>query len=112
MKTILISALALSVALGSAASAQPYGHDRNDRNDRGHDHGQPQWGHDYGGNHNWKRGQRIGYNDWQSAHVVDYRQHHLRAPPRGYEWRETNGKYVLAAVATGLIASIILNSGH
>jgi Ni/Co efflux regulator RcnB len=113
MKSILISAMALSVALGSVASAQPYGHDRDHgRDGRGDAHDQHRWGQDYGGNHHWRRGERIGYNDWQSAHVVDYHQHHLRRPPRGYEWRETNGNYVLAAVATGVIASIILNSGH
>jgi Ni/Co efflux regulator RcnB len=50
----------------------------------------------------------MGYNDWQHATPVDYRAHHLNAPPRGYEWRQSNGQYVLAAVATGAIASIIL----
>ena len=54
----------------------------------------------------------MGYNDWHNAPAVDYRAHHLRAPPHGYEWREVNGQYVLAAVATGLIASIILDAGH
>jgi len=38
-----------------------------------------------------------GYNDWNGAQRVDYRQHNLRAPPRGYEWRESNGQYILAA---------------
>jgi len=70
------------------------------------------WGQDYRGAHQWRRGQRIGYNDWSGAQRVDYRQHNLRAPPRGYEWRESNGQYVLAAVATGLIASIILSNGR
>ena len=71
------------------------------------------WGQDYnGGDHNWRRGDHVGRNDWNNAPPVDYRSHHLRHPPRGYEWRESNGKYVLAAVATGLIASIILSHGH
>jgi Ni/Co efflux regulator RcnB len=69
------------------------------------------WGHDQGRGHQWARGERMGYNDWNSAAPIDYRRHHLRHPPRGYEWRESNGRYVLAAVATGVIASIIL-SGH
>jgi Ni/Co efflux regulator RcnB len=43
---------------------------------------------------------------------VDYRARHLRAPPRGYEWRQVNGQYVLAAAATGLIASIIAAGAH
>jgi len=38
---------------------------------------------------------------------INYREHHLRAPPRGYEWRMVDGNYVLAAVATGVIASVV-----
>ena len=33
----------------------------------------------------------MGYNDWSGARVIDYREHRLRQPPRGYEWREANG---------------------
>ena len=70
------------------------------------------WGHDQGAGHQWSKGEHMGRNDWQSAQPVDYRAHHLRAPPRGYEWRQSGGQYVLAAVATGAIASIILAAGH
>jgi Ni/Co efflux regulator RcnB len=38
---------------------------------------------------------------------VDYRSHHLRHPPRGYQWVQADNNYVLVAVATGLIASVI-----
>jgi Ni/Co efflux regulator RcnB len=41
---------------------------------------------------------------------VDYHTYHLRKPPRGYEWREVDGNYVLAAVAGGIIASAIVAS--
>ena len=34
----------------------------------------------------------------------------LRRPPSGYEWRLVDGNYVLAAVATGVIASIVVAS--
>jgi Ni/Co efflux regulator RcnB len=68
------------------------------------------WGQDYGAAHHWDRGQQIGYNDWSGASPVNYRQHHLRRPPHGYAWRQTNGQYVLAAVATGVIASVILSN--
>jgi Ni/Co efflux regulator RcnB len=54
----------------------------------------------------------MGQNDWNGAQPVDYRARHLRQPPRGYEWRESNGQYVLAAVATGVIASIMLSGGR
>jgi Ni/Co efflux regulator RcnB len=44
---------------------------------------------------------------------VDYRHYHLSAPPQGYEWRSVDGNYVLAAVATGVIASaIVASSAH
>lgn len=56
----------------------------------------------------WRQGGHIARNDWGRGRHVDYRAHHLRTPPRGYEWREVDGNFVLAAVATGLIASVIL----
>ncbi len=113
MNKLMIGAMALSLVGASAASAQP--NDRDHGGDHGggdHGGGHPGWGQDQGNGHRWQRGQRMGYNDWQSAQPIDYRQHHLHAPPRGYEWRQSNGQYVLAAVATGVIASIILSNGH
>jgi len=104
MNKFMIGVAVAALLLGSTASAQPYG-----RGDGGQ---HPGWGADRGGTQHWRRGQRMGYNDWNGARAVDYRQHHLRQPPRGYEWRESNGQYILAAVATGLIASIILNGGR
>ena len=84
-------------------------HDNGGRNNGRHNG----WGQDYGGgDHHWRRGQRMGYNDWSGARVIDYREHRLRQPPRGYEWREANGQYVMAAIATGVIASIIINNGR
>jgi Ni/Co efflux regulator RcnB len=58
----------------------------------------------------YRTGGRIAQNDWRAGRVIDYRVYHLRAPPPGYEWREVGGRYVLAAVATGIIASIIMAS--
>ena len=56
----------------------------------------------------WHKGAKINHDDWQRGEVVDYRTYHLKPPPRGYEWREVDGNYVLAAVATGVIASAIV----
>jgi Ni/Co efflux regulator RcnB len=58
----------------------------------------------------WHKGAKISHDDWQRGEVVDYKTYHLKAPPRGYEWREVDGNYVLAAVATGVIASAIVAS--
>jgi Ni/Co efflux regulator RcnB len=65
-------------------------------------------GPDRQGHPDWRQGGHIARNDWGRGVHVDYRSHHLRRPPRGYEWRQVDGNFVLAAAATGLIASIIL----
>jgi Ni/Co efflux regulator RcnB len=59
----------------------------------------------------WQRGQRLGYYEGRYDEV-DYRSNRgLRAPPRGYHWvRNDSGDYLLAAIAGGLIAAVILNN--
>jgi Ni/Co efflux regulator RcnB len=42
--------------------------------------------------------------------VKDWRAHDLHAPPSGYQWVQVNGDFVLAAIATGVISSIIVSS--
>ena len=110
----LILAIATS-ALVAGGAGPTYAQDQHGDQGRGQHQGGEQhrgWGRDQGGGHHWRQGERMGYNDWSGAQPVDYRQHHLRTPPRGYEWRQSNGQYILAAVATGLVASIILNNGR
>jgi len=58
----------------------------------------------------WHKGAKIAQSDWGRGQPVDYRSHHLQSPPRGYEWRQVDGNYVLAAAATGLILSSIIAS--
>ena len=58
----------------------------------------------------WKKGYHMKPEDWHRAQPIDYRHYHLSAPPRGYEWRSVDGNYVLAAVATGVIASAVVAS--
>ena len=63
------------------------------------------------GHHGWHKGDRIGGDDWnRGERVSDYRGYHLSRPPRGYEWRRVDNNYVLAAVAGGVIASVIAAS--
>ena len=91
------------------------------RSDSGHsDYGRGGYGHsDYGRhdawrghgwNSSWRRGGRIDRDYWSRGSYVDWRVHRLRQPPRGYEWRYVDGRYVMAAVASGIIADIIMNS--
>ena len=61
--------------------------------------------------HDWHKGDRIGASDWgRGERISDYGHYHLRRPPRGYEWRRVDNNYVLAAVAGGVIASVIAAS--
>jgi len=104
MKLLTVTAL-VAALFATGALAQP-GRGWHDNDHRG-------WVRDYGdGGHHWRRGERMGWNDWSRGERVDWRARRLRAPPRGYEWRRVGDQYVLAAVATGVIASIILNAGR
>jgi Ni/Co efflux regulator RcnB len=109
-RILAVTAAAL-VALSAGAANAQYDHQGDHHGGQG---GQrPGWGLDYGGGgHNWRRGERMGYNDWSGAQPLNYREHHLRRPPHGYEWRESNGRYILAAVATGAIMSIIMSGNR
>jgi Ni/Co efflux regulator RcnB len=61
--------------------------------------------------HAWHKGDRIGNDDWsRGARISDYGHYHLSRPPHGYEWRRVDNNYVLAAVAGGLVASVIAAS--
>lgn len=63
-----------------------------------------------GPQHNFYRGGRLPPYYRSHVYVVDnWRGYHLRQPPLGYHWVQTGGDYVLAAIATGVILSVILN---
>ena len=63
-----------------------------------------------GPNHDIRRGGRLPSRYRNHQYVVDnWHDHHLRPPPRGYHWVQTGGDYVLAAIATGVIADLIIN---
>ena len=64
-----------------------------------------------GPDHNWHKGDRVpaSYRD-KRYEVTDWKARHLRQPPSGYHWVQINGDFVLAAVATGVIADLLLNN--
>ena len=66
--------------------------------------------HSYVQHKEWKKGARMNSQDWSRGEQVNYQTYHLAAPQRGYEWRQVDGNYVMAAVATGLIASVVIAS--
>jgi Ni/Co efflux regulator RcnB len=110
MKRLLIAATALSLMLPvSGAFAQNWNsHHDNNRHD---DHrGGPAMMMHGPSHHSWRKGERFDRHNWGRYERVDYRRYHLRQPPRGYEWRRVDNNFILAAAATGLIASVIAAS--
>jgi Ni/Co efflux regulator RcnB len=140
-KPLLIAATAALLATSAAASAQPWRGPYGDRDrdgvpnyvERGHDRdhdGRPddrdRWDNrrGYGYDRGYHRGYDRGYRHWREGErfdhyrsreyiVYDYRRYGWRPPPRGYAYYRTDsGDVVLAALATGLIASIIANGSY
>jgi Ni/Co efflux regulator RcnB len=61
----------------------------------------------------WSRGDRLSSQYQGSDHVVsDWKAKHLRQPPRGYHWVRVDDRYMLATVAGGLIADVIMASQY
>ena len=94
-KALAVSTLALSLS-ASMAVAQDH-HDNHDN-------------HHYVRHEEWRKGYHMRHEDWDRGERVDYHTYHLRRPPNGYEWRLVDGNYVLAAVATGIVASVVVAS--
>jgi len=131
-KSMTVVAAALAMCMAGSAFAQdgrfdrgPDRHDRGDRYEhyvpqpqRFENHGRPDFRSQpqvvrqgyvrpYA---QWHRGDRLPVAYRAPGYVVnDWRAHRLYAPPRGYQWVGVGGDFVLAAVATGLIATIIAN---
>jgi len=110
-----MAATALGATLAAPLQAQPWHRDHpgahQDRRHHGGDHRWRNWGGRYGYDGyrgRWRTGQR--FDNWRNRqyYVTDYRSYGLPAPRRGYRYyRDNNGDIVMAAIATGLIASIL-----
>jgi Ni/Co efflux regulator RcnB len=130
MKSKVVASLLIASLVGASAAAfaQPHDDDHGGGQPphRGGNpgHGAPHGGH--GGPHDasmggpggpvphsdWHKGERLPTEYRDRNYVVDdWHEHGLKAPPRGYQWVGVNGDYVLAAIATGVIANVLL-SGH
>ncbi|BEV11906.1 RcnB family protein [Asticcacaulis sp. DW145] len=105
----ILLVMAASLATANMAVAQPQHNDslsqaarKDDRSDR-----------DNRGWHtksDFRKGGHVAYIDWQRGRAVDYRKvRGLSKPPKGYEWRKVDNRYVLASGATGIITAIILS---
>lgn len=62
----------------------------------------------------WQRGTRYYSDGYAPTYVVrDYGYYGLRQPPRGYYWRrDDRGGFLLVAVASGVIADLVLRGGY
>ncbi len=122
MKRLIITTLAATLLAGTALSGTAmaagqryddrgrYDQRHDNRHDSRYDHRDNRYDHrdrrDY---RRWERGQRLDARYRGNGYYVsDWRRHGLRAPPRGYRWQRVDDNYILAAVATGLIASVII----
>ena len=57
-----------------------------------------------------RRGERLSHNHGRHHVVNDWRGHRgLYAPHRGHHWVQVDGNYALVAIATGIIAHVLLN---
>jgi Ni/Co efflux regulator RcnB len=101
-KTISTLVLLAFCAAPLVATAQ---HDDHHNDYDGHPHAYVQ-------HQEWKRGYHMDHDTWDRGQRVDYQRYHLNRPPAGYEWREVDGNYVMAAVATGIVASVIAASAR
>ncbi|MBD8872898.1 RcnB family protein [Rhodanobacter sp. DHB23] len=110
-----IGVMVLSGALlasSGAAFAQQYGPGQGyppPRHDQQRYHGM----YDQGRHEGWyKKGGHLPSSYRSRQYVVsDWRGAHLRPPPRGYHWvRSDNGDFLLVAITTGVIASIIASA--
>jgi hypothetical protein len=115
LHSLSLAATIVAMTLAStAALAQPYPHPPGPPPGPGYDHppghppgppgppGGPGW-------HQWHQGEHY-HGDRYAVH--NWQHYHLRPPPPGYEWVQDGGQFVMIAVATGIIADIIVNSQY
>ena len=119
MKRLLSAAIALSLLGGTAAMAQldypNYQSQNSDPRQNGGGRFSPEGFNEH---HNdrphWSRGDRVPEHYRQDRYTVsDWRQHNLRAPPRGYRWvRNDNDQYLLMAIRSWIIADIVTQNPY
>jgi Ni/Co efflux regulator RcnB len=99
---VFLTVLAMSLTMPGFAFAEG--------NDRGHDEHAQQEERGAGPNHSYHKGDRLSAEDHNKKYeVADWRSRNMREPPTGYHWVRSGDDFVLAAVATGVIADILLH---
>ena len=56
----------------------------------------------------WRHGDHLPRSYYERRYIVhDYHVYHLSPPPRGHHWVRVNNDVVLAAIASGLVVSVV-----
>jgi Ni/Co efflux regulator RcnB len=58
---------------------------------------------------NWRRGEVLPSAYRGRGYYVDYRAYRLPPPPRGYGYYRSGNDVILTAIASGVIASVVLD---
>lgn len=86
-------------------------YDRNDRYDNRRSVERRHYGYTTGSHYRVQRGAYLAHQYRGSRYMVsDWRGRRLSAPPRGYQWVQAGNDYALVALASGLIAQVLLNN--
>ena len=76
---------------------------------QGHPGAPPMQHETFSSGHRWHSGDH--YNG-DRHYVSNWNSYHLSPPPSGYQWVQDGSQFVLIAIATGVITSVILNSAY
>ncbi|OVZ57557.1 hypothetical protein CDO44_17515 [Pigmentiphaga sp. NML080357] len=137
-KTLVVAMACAGIALGAAAQAKgdrDWG--RGHGHGHGHYEKHGRWDRDHWRDRDYRKGYRDGYRDaprvihrgwapppprrWVRGDrlpnyhrggyyvVHDWHAHRLYRPRPGYQWVQVGSEYLLVAIASGIITSIILN---
>ncbi len=121
--TAAVCAIALSaLSWGSLSFAQDFNHNPRDRHaepsrfeqrgpvhqDGRHFTPRPADHRDYQRSPPFHRGDRLPAQ-YRYQRVNNWQAQHLQAPARGQQWVQTGADYALIAIATGVIAQLVLN---
>ena len=92
-------------------SAEPRDQNSSDQNQKRNDRANRS--NEIRDNPHWSRGDKLPPQYRTNQYVVsDWKNNNLRKPPRGYHWVRANNQYVLAALASGVISDVIMDTRH
>ena len=101
---------AATLSIGSMSFAQGYDQRVADRDGRNYNHRDARNDRYNNQRFELRRGGYVPQNFRQRQYFVnDWRSHRLSPPPQGQQWVQIGSDYALIAIATGLIANMVIN---